>query len=317
MTEFEFLKGLRTRYSLSRTGDDCAVLPFREEADLLLTADMLVENVDFRLEWTTPEFLGHKALAVSLSDIAAMGGTPKWSMLSIGVPDKLWKSDFLDRFYEGWFGLARQYDVELVGGDISQVPSGLVVDSTVGGEVEKGKAFLRSGAKPGDKIFVSGFLGAAAGGLKLLETGTRFSADLSENTLHLLEAQLEPSPELQLANLLEELDIVTSAIDLSDGLSSDLNHICNESGVGAIVKTNLIPMAHGLMNHFPPNECLKMALDGGEDFRLLFTVRSNRVGMMDGLDVTQIGEITSESGRMVLVRDGRRFPLHPHGFKHF
>src|SRR5687768_16906648 len=232
MNEFSFLENLRSRYSLDRVGDDCAVLPFRDDTDLLLTADMLVEDVDFRLKWTTPELIGHKAVAVSLSDIAAMGGTPKWSLLSIGVPEHMWDSDFLDRFYEGWFAIAREYDVELVGGDISRSPRGLVIDSTVGGEVATGKAFLRSAARPGDLIYVSGPLGGAAGGLRLLESGTRYSSQLPTDTLSLIENQLQPCPEIGLANSLIGLQIITAAIDLSDGLSSDLGHICRQSRAG-------------------------------------------------------------------------------------
>src|SRR5207247_10573883 len=137
--------------------------------DLLVTADMLVEEIDFRLELTRPEALGHKALAVSLSDIAAMGGRPVWSMLTIGIPERLWKTDFVKGFYEGWNSLAAKFDVELIGGDISRSPDKFVVDSIVGGETPKGSAVLRSGAKAGDGIFVSGKLGGAAGGLILLE----------------------------------------------------------------------------------------------------------------------------------------------------
>src|SRR5688500_12282850 len=122
VNEFEFIQNIKSKFRLKHVGDDCAVLPKDDSIDSLLTADLLIEDIDFRLEWTTPEFLGHKALAVSLSDIAAMGGSPKWSMLSLGVSEKLWKSDFLDRFYNGWFELAAQYDVELVGGDISRSP---------------------------------------------------------------------------------------------------------------------------------------------------------------------------------------------------
>ena len=172
--EFEFIQNIKSKYSLSRVGDDCAVLPKDAETDLLVTADMLVEDIDFRLDWTTAEFLGHKALAVSLSDIAAMGGKPVWSMLSVGMPENLWNSDFIDRFYEGWFALARKFDVELVGGDISSIDGKLVIDSIVGGEVAKGKAILRSTAKADDAIFVTGTLGGAAGGLNRLENGSRY-----------------------------------------------------------------------------------------------------------------------------------------------
>ena len=142
VSEFEFIDNIRVKYGLDRIGDDCAVLPKDSDNDLLLTADMLIEDIDFRLEWTTPEFLGHKSLAVSLSDIAAMGGVPKWGMLSIGVPENLWNIDFLDRFYDGWLELASGYGVELVGGDVSRSPDKLVIDSVAGGEIAKGKAIL-------------------------------------------------------------------------------------------------------------------------------------------------------------------------------
>jgi len=121
-SEFEFIQNIKTKFSLTKIGDDCAILPKDDKTDLLVTADLLVEDIDFRLEWTTPELLGHKALAVSLSDIAAMGGDPRWSMLSIGIPERLWNSDFVDRFYDGWFELARKFDVDLVGGDVSRTP---------------------------------------------------------------------------------------------------------------------------------------------------------------------------------------------------
>ena len=129
--EFDFIHSLKLKYRLGHIGDDCAVLPNNDQTDLVITSDMLVEDIDFRLDWTTPEFLGHKALAVSLSDIAAMGATPKWAMLSIGIPETLWKTDFLDRFYTGLHDLASQHGVEIIGGDISRVPDKLVVDSTV------------------------------------------------------------------------------------------------------------------------------------------------------------------------------------------
>src|SRR5437667_3428878 len=154
VSEFEFIDEIRSKYSLDKIGDDCAVLPNDAETDLLLTADMLIEDIDFRLEWTTPEFLAHKALSVSLSDIAAMGGKPVWTILSLGVPESIWNTDFIDKFYEGWFGLANEIGVELVGGDISRSPVGLVIDSIAGGTVAKGKAIMRSGAQPGDAIYV-------------------------------------------------------------------------------------------------------------------------------------------------------------------
>src|SRR5688572_21180664 len=165
-SEFEFIRNIKGKFDLNRVGDDCAVLPKDSRSDLVITADMLVEDIDFRHDWTTPELLGAKALAVSLSDIAAMGATPKWAMLSIGIPEPVWTGRFVDKFYDGWFALARHHEVDLVGGDVSRTPDKIVIDSIVAGEVAKGKAIMRSRARPGDSIFVTGALGGAAAGLR-------------------------------------------------------------------------------------------------------------------------------------------------------
>ena len=317
MNEFEFLGKIRKKYQLDKTGDDCAVIPSGGEKDLLMTVDMLVEGVDFRTEWTTPELLGHKALAVSLSDIAAMGGKPKWAMISIAVPSEVWTGDLLDRFYHGWQKLAAEFDVELVGGDISRTPTSIVIDTIVGGEVPKGKALLRSTARPGDAIFVSGNLGGAAGGLRLLENGARSEQETPSNIADLLIKQLKPAPDVVLANTLISLRLLTSAIDISDGLSSDLGHICAASQVGAVVDATKIPIDPLLIHHFSPDECLDMALNGGEDYRLLFTVDPKDAHILKGLEVTRIGEMTHTGGRITLLREGRALELRPHGFRHF
>ncbi len=316
-SEFDFIQNIKQKYSLGRVGDDCAVLPKDAEIDLLVTADLLVENVDFRLEWTTPECLGHKSLAVSLSDIAAMGGKPVWSMLSVGVPEYLWKTDFIDKFYEGWFALAREYGVELIGGDVSRAPESLIIDSIVGGEVGKGRAIMRSTARPGDTIFVSGSLGAAAGGLKLLENGSRFTANSFDSTNNLLLKQLKLQPQIMLAKQLYSLDIVTSMIDVSDGLSSDLAHICEESGVGATIDAGRIPIDGNLNEYFPPDECLSMALNGGEDFELLFTVAEKNISLLETLDISRIGKITGNVGSIELITDKKSTVLQPKGYRHF
>ena len=313
-SEFEFIHNLKNKYSLNAIGDDCAVLPKDDKSDLLMTTDLLVEDIDFRLNWTTPEFLGHKALAVSLSDIAAMGGKPVWSMLSIGVPKNLWKTDFVDRFYEGWFALARNFDVELIGGDISRSPDKLVIDSVVGGEVKKGRAILRSTAKPGDSIFVSGSLGGAAGGLRLLENNAGNDAELIGD---LLLKQLKPQPQLIAANTLQTLDIVSSMIDLSDGLSSDLRHICNASEVGAVFRFENLPVNADLAANFPANVCSDMALNGGEDFELLFTVSVSSIPQIDLTAFTYIGDITAKVSTIELNIDGKVQNLSPKGYQHF
>lgn len=316
-SEFEFIQNIKRKFSLTKIGDDCAVLPKDDETDLLVTTDMLVEDIDYRLDWTTPEFLGHKALAVSLSDIAAMGGKPVWSMLSIGVPNNLWNSDFVDRFYEGWFALARKYNIELVGGDVSSIDSKFVIDSIVGGEIAKCKAVLRSTAKPGDAIFVTGTLGGATGGLKLLESGSRYDQFTKQIDADLLLKQLQPQAQITIANSLQELNIVTAMIDISDGLSSDLKHLCDSSNVGAKICTENLPVHPKLNEHFPADECFDMALNGGEDFELLFTISEKDISQVESLDVTLIGEITTNIGVFELITDNQIQIVSPKGFRHF
>jgi len=313
-SEFDFIHHIKKSYGLGRIGDDCAVLPKSDEADLLMTADMLVEDIDFRLEWTTPEFLGHKALAVSLSDIAAMAGRPTFAMLSLGVPEELWKGDFLDRFCAGWNSLAREFDVELVGGDVSRVPEKLVIDSIVLGEVERGRAIQRSGAKPGDKIFVTGSLGGAAGGLKLLESGTRHDKNQGRFVRELIERQLDPKPRLDVSDQIP----ASAMIDVSDGLSSDLAHICEASGVGAVIFAEQIPIDVRLDSIFSSHdEKLHLALNGGEDFELLFTAEPKKKLPAEFANLTCIGEITANVGKIELIRDGVASELRPKGFQHF
>ncbi len=312
VSEFQFLNNLKSKYSLDKIGDDCAVLPKDSYTDLLLTADLLIEDIDFRLEWTTPEFLGHKTLAVSLSDIAAMGGEAKWAMLSLGVPENIWNTDFINRFYVGWFEVANEFGVELVGGDISRSPEKLVIDSIAGGEVAKGKAILRSGAKRGDAIFVTGTLGGAAGGLKLLERGFEIMTDLHDLTANLVMQQLKTTPQLHIAKSLQQLGIVTSMIDLSDGLSSDLSHICQESGVGARIYADRLPIDEDIRNYFHSDDYLEMALHGGEDFELLFTVSPQQLENVPG---TCIGEIMDN--KIEIVKDGITHPLELKGYEHF
>jgi thiamine-monophosphate kinase len=317
MNEFQFLDAIRSKYQLKDVGDDCAILPFDSEKDQLLTADMLVEDVDFRIEWTDPRSLGHKALAVSLSDIAAMGGISRWSLLSLAVPEDLWNNGFLDRFYDGWMTLANQFGVELVGGDISRTGDKLVIDCVVGGEVSHTKAFRRSTAKAGDMIFVSGTIGGAAGGLELLEKGLKYDSEISESALRLIRKQLRPEPEVSLANTLQQLGIVTSAIDISDGLSSDLGHICHQSRTGAIIYADQLPLDPDLVFNFPPEKVLEMGLNGGEDLRLLFTAGPDNIRTAQETGSIAIGEMTDNAGCIELVSQNGRIRLDPQGFRHF
>ena len=318
MNEFEFIKNIKKNYGLDAVGDDCAVLPRDELSDLLITSDLLVEDIDFRLDWTTPEMLGHKALAVSLSDVAAMGGAPQWALLSIGIPESLWSARFLDRFYEGWYGLANTYGVKLVGGDLSRTPAKLVVDSTVGGTVAKGGAILRSGANVGDSIFVTGPLGGAAAGLRLLEQGMRFDQTSISPTVELIKKQLAPTARVEIAARLRETGIVSSMIDLSDGVSSDLAHICRASDVGAVIFANDIPFESEVMEIAGSvAEMLDLALNGGEDFDLLFTAPQEKISQLNFDDIFRLGQITESVGVVELERNGKREVLPPGGYRHF
>ncbi|HMO82195.1 MAG TPA: thiamine-phosphate kinase [Pyrinomonadaceae bacterium] len=313
-SEFEFIHYIKKKNVLGHVGDDCAVLPKDAKTDLLVTADLLVEDIDFRLEWTTPGFLGHKALAVSLSDIAAMGGEPKWSMLSLGLPERIWSSAFLDEFYEGWHQLASHFNVELVGGDVSRVSDKLVIDSIVGGEVPRGRAVLRSGARPGDAIYVTGSLGGAAAGLRLLDAGSRYT-DANGRERSLLLRQLKPSPQNGIP--IRELG-ATAMIDISDGLSSDLAHLCGSSGVGAAVFADLIPIDRGIRSlELPPDEMLDLALNGGEDLELLFTANEKKISRPLPAPFHRIGEITANVHILELTREGITSRLHPKGYRHF
>jgi len=318
MTEFEFLENIRKKFSLRMIGDDCAVLPKNGDEDLLVTADMLIEDIDFRFDWAKPEFIGHKALAVSLSDIAAMGGKPEWAMLSIGIPEHLWGTRTIDNFYKGWHKLAKKFKIELAGGDISRTKDKLVIDSVAGGSVPKGRAILRSTAKPGNLIFVTGLLGGAAGGLDLFEKGSRQGG---ENTIlqdHLLLKHLQPWPQVNSAKLLQENAIATAAIDLSDGLSSDLHHVCSASGVGAVIHAEKIPIdpnLRGITRRVA--ERLDLALNGGEDFELLFTCDPKYFSAAKNAGFFHIGEITANKDIIELMAAGESTVLPPKGYRHF
>lgn len=308
-------------------GDDCAVIPKDSETDLLVTTDMLVEDVDFRFKWSSAADLGHKALAVSLSDIAAMGGKPRFAMLALGFPDRIWESRFAEEFIGSYLRLADAEGVSLIGGDISKTPDKMVVDSWVMGDIPSGNAILRSGARPGDMICVTGSLGGARAGLELLESGSSLSRDgippLTQRLLH-------PNARTAEGRLLGELRVVTSMIDVSDGLCGDLGHICTDSGTGARLLASAIPVDPDLTEAIRTGllssdgdepEGLHYALKGGEDFELLFTVPPSALDAvaeaLGNSAFTCIGEITSHSGKIEMEMEGSFIELSPRGFSHF
>jgi thiamine-monophosphate kinase len=308
-SEFQFIDSLRQRFG-GEIGDDAAIFSIAAGKETVITTDLLVEDIDFRRTTAPPLLLGHKALAVSLSDIAAMGARPRWSLISIGVPDDIWQTEFVDQFYEGHTGIASRYDVRLIGGDTSRTTEQIVIDSIVLGECTAGRAVKRAGAKPGDQIFVTGSLGGAAAGLRLIERGAHLR-------------QLRPEPRVGWGMVLGEERLATAMIDISDGLSSDLNHFCTASGVGAFIESALLPIDQQVVELCGRRalDPLQLALHGGEDFELLFTVKPADVPRLprrvDGVEIRRIGEVRIHTDGVKISEGSRIWELNPGGWKHF
>ena len=326
-SEFEFIDSLRRRFG-SGIGDDAAVFRSPAGKETVITTDLLVEDVDFRRTTAPALLLGHKALAVSLSDIAAMGARPRWSLISIGVPDDVWQTDSVDQFYEGLASLAQRYDVQLIGGDTSRTNEKIVIDSIAIGECNVGRAVKRAGAEPGDQIFVTGSLGGAAAGLRLIERGAHLADqniadDDSQKIDHVLLRQLRPEARVGWGMVLGEERLASAMIDISDGLSSDLNHLCTASGVGALIESSELPIDHQVVELCGRRalDPLQLALHGGEDFELLFTVRAVDVARLprkvDGVEIRRIGEVRNHTDGVRISEGPRVWELNPGGWKHF
>ena len=333
-SEFDFINSLRRRVASSGQsvvagiGDDAAVFRTNSGKETVVTTDLLVEDIDFRRTTTPPYLLGHKALAVSLSDIAAMGARPLWALVTIGVPEDVWQTDFVERLYDGWLDLANRYGVQLIGGDTSRAHEQIVIDSIAIGECSEGMSVKRTGASPGDEIFVTGSLGAAAAGLRLIERGAHLAEqnladDDSQKLDHILLRQLRPEPRVGWGIVLGEERLATAMIDLSDGLSSDLNHLCEASNVGALIDSSLLPIDERVVELCGRRalDPLQLALHGGEDFELLFTLKSADVKRLprrvDGVEIKRIGEVTNASEGVKISEGSRTWELKPGGWKHF
>jgi thiamine-monophosphate kinase len=287
-------------------GDDCAVLRLSPGAHLLATTDLCVENVHFRRAWHPAAVVGHRCLARGLSDIAAMGGEPLACFVSLGIPNDLPQS-WVDGFLRGLLALARRFKVELAGGDLSAARE-ITADIVVAGQAPAGKAILRSEARPGDRIFVTGSLGGPAAVLKQLYAGKKIKPAKTNPHFY-------PSPRIEVGSWLRKHGLATAMIDLSDGLSVDLAHICKESRVSARIVAGQIPVARGAD--------LELALHGGEDYELLFTApqRARVPRQIAGVRVTEIGTITNLSNYsaaiQILSENGKVRLLPRRGWQHF
>ena len=302
--------GSRNRAILTGIGDDCAVLTLLAGRDSLVTTDFTLEGIHFRRDWHPPESVGHRCLTRGLSDIAAMGGEPVAVFLSLALPHDLPQS-WVGRFARSLISLAAKHGATLAGGDTAESPDGILADIIVTGTAPKGKAILRSGAKPGDRIYVSGELGGSAAAIVRMRGG-RKKVKPRDYVRHFY-----PEPRVEVGRVLREKKLASAMIDTSDGLSTDLAHICEESRVGAEIDSSLIPRA-SVGN--PAREVdLDLALHGGEDYELLFTVRPGKPvpRHIAGVAITQIGVITGTRGIFVRNPKGVGYELHARGWEHF
>jgi thiamine-monophosphate kinase len=292
-------------------GDDTAVLRVPPEHEALVTTDFSLEGVHFRREWHPPESVGHRCLVRGLSDIAAMGGEPIAIFVSLALPRDVPQS-WVNGFSKGLLKLADSAGASLAGGDTAQSPHGVLADVMVLGSAPKGKAILRTGARAGDRIYVSGELGGSAATLDQLKSSATHKLNPSHFPQHFW-----PQPRLALGRMLRERELASAMIDISDGLSTDLTHICEESGVGAEILAEAIPRAT-IGKHLHEVD-LQFALHGGEDYELLFTVPANHQlpSRLSGIPITEIGFITRSKKIILKDTDGKKSRLEARGWEHF
>ena len=318
MKEFELIKHFFTKQTVKRKdvelgiGDDCAVLAPIANQNIVVTTDTLVAGVHFPFE-TSPRAIGHKAVAVNLSDIAAMGAKPSWLSLALTLPnvDEAW----LHEFCEGVFELCEFYNVELIGGDTTEGPLSITI--TAQGLTPQGSYLLRSGAKAGDWLYVTGELGDAALALQQI-TG---KVDIESQFVDAIKKKLDyPKPRVLAGQMLREY--ASAAIDLSDGLIADLGHICRASNVGANVVLDALPLSTIMRDSLLADDAIALALSGGDDYELLFTVsEDNKVGMETamshaGTPVTCIGQLNA-SHIISTTLNNKPIPINTAGFEHF
>ena len=329
LTEDELVRAIKKVLSgdapgvVVAVGDDAAVVePGRHDG--VLTADMLIEDVHFRRGRGSPTDLGYKSVAVNVSDVAAMGGSPRYAIACVALPPSV-EAPWVVELYGGMRQAAEDHGMSVIGGDTNRA-GGVVISVTVYGEVPSGRAVTRGGARVGDRIVVTGLLGAAAGGLRLLEAdpqdvkgalGTAWERELAE-------AHQRPTARVGEGQMLAQGG-ASAMIDVSDGLAIDLGRLCAESGVGARIRLDDVPVAPAVreLSGVTGDEPIEMALHGGEDYELLATLPpdavagvNERISQQYGTSVTEIGEITEE-GLFAVDADGRESALEPKGWDHF
>ncbi|WP_337042856.1 thiamine-phosphate kinase [Emticicia sp. 17c] len=328
--EFGLIDRIKAKFTLQNSesvtgmGDDAAVIDAGDKY-LLVSTDMLLEGIHFDLSYTPLRHLGYKAVAVNISDIAAMNGIPKQITVSIGLSNRI-SVEAIDELYEGIKYACEDYQVDLIGGDTSASRSGLVISVTVTGFVEKDKIVYRNGAKANDILCVTGDLGAAYFGLQALErekqvylANPEMQPELEDKSF-LVGRQLKPEARTDIIHELAELGVVpTSMIDISDGLASEIMHISTQSGVGALIFEDKLPieditmLAASEMNVSP----ITAALNGGEDYQLLFTVKQTDFDKIKNVaDVSPIGFITADKNVELVLKSGNKVAIKAQGWNH-
>ena len=311
-------------------GDDAAVVAGGRNVRLVVTTDAVVEGVHFSRAYSTPADIGHRALAVNLSDLAAMAAAPRWALLSLVLPASMRETE-VEEIVDGFAALAIRYDVSVIGGNITRTDGPLVVDVTAGGEAAPRKWLTRSGARAGDEIWVSGSLGAAAAGLEMLRSGPpslasasalRATADMSADCVG---RHKRPEPRVKLGVAMGRARAATAAMDLSDGLADALEQVATASGVGVTIDAASVPIDPDAREWWTARgaDPVSAALAGGDDYELLFAVPRKGTANLRAVTrrvaqppLTKIGAFTKDPRERVLLRAGKQEAL-PKGFEHF
>lgn len=304
-------------------GDDAAVAAYDPASHVLITTDMLVEGVHFREDTIDYRSLGWKSMAASISDIAAMGGIPRHAVVSLAIPASF-EVEKLELLYEGIAQICNAYNTHVIGGDIVKTIGPLVLSVTLTGEVEQGKALLRSGAQPGDLVFVTGRIGGSAAGLAFLE-GTQQSLVPPDEQSVLLDCHQRPLPQVEAGRILSQNGGCTSCNDISDGLASELNEIASASGVGIVIEEQRLPIAPAVRNfsRLAGRDAVEWALFGGEDYQLVGTLSPLAYAVivnafqMQGLQLFIIGRVTEDQGVVLHQTNGEEKQLQAGGYNHF
>jgi len=332
--EFQLIQSIAPSWSRPSSeiilgiGDDAAILRVPQGRQMVVSTDLLIEHIHFKRRYTTFYEIGYKAAVASLSDLAAMGAQPMALLVSVALPPTLTFQDW-QKLYRGLSAACLTHQVRIVGGDTSSSPSPSFVSVTVLGTVKKGCALRRSGAKIGHGIYVSGTLGDASAGLDYLtrkKSRARDRSSLPQSVRHLVQRHFHPSPKIKLGTLLGIRHWASATIDISDGLSNDLGHICQQSRVGALIFAEHLPLSVALKNYAARKkiDSLKWVLHGGEDYELLFTVppryekNVEHAAQRLSIPITKIGfTIPPKLGIRLQDADGFVTPLSPGGYDHF